>query len=104
MDYHRGTIEADVDGGVIDAEAIYRIDAVWGPRNRGVRSIWHVNDCTLDEWTFDGRKQTRATLCALLGEDEVERQEQLALEAWLETAVENDASDWADYRYDMAAE
>lgn len=104
MDYHRTILEADVNGGVIDAEAIYRIDAAWGPRHHGIRSIWHVNDCTLDEWTFDGRKQSRATACALLGEEEVERQEELACEAWLQTAVQDDADGWADYRHDMAAE
>lgn len=97
MDYHRSTLTLDASEGLIEADAIYSIDVVWGPRRKGVRSVWHVNDCTLDEWTFDGRKQSRATACALVGEDEVERQEQLALEAWLETAVQDDADGYADY-------
>lgn len=104
MDYHRGTLEAYTSGGVIDAEATYSIDAVWGPRQRGIRSLWHVNDCTLDCWIFDGRKQSRATAVALLGEEEVARQEDLACEKWMETAAQDDADGWGDYRYGLAAE
>ncbi|MCV2449393.1 hypothetical protein [Paracoccus sp. DMF] len=106
MDYYTGTLEADVPGGVIDAEAVYEIDAAWS-RNRdryGMRQILHINDFCLESWTFDGRQQTRATAVALLGEAEVERQEEFALEAWRSTAEQDDADGWADYRHDMAAE
>ena len=106
MDYHTGTLVADVNGGMLDAEATYEIDAMW-PSHRdrhGMRQILHINSVTLESWLFDGRQQTRATAFALLGEDEVERQEELALIAWRETAEQDDADGYADYRHDMAAE
>ena len=106
MDYHTGTLVADVDGGMLDAKATYEIDALWSSRRdrHGMRQILHINSVTLESWLFDGRQQTRATAVALLGEDEVERQEELALIEWRETAEQDDADGYADYRHDMADE
>lgn len=106
MDYYTGTLEADVDGGVIDAEALYEIDAIWSRhRDRyGMRRVEYVNSIALESWIFGARQQTRATAVALLGEAEVERQEELALMAWRETAEQDEADDWADYCHDVAAE
>lgn len=110
MDYHTFTLTLDAPEGYVDAEAVLEIDAAWSSRRDryGMRSIMHINEFSLTEWTFDGRKQNRATAVALIGEDSVEMQEQLALDAWRSTAEQDDAEEYADYardlRMDMAAE
>lgn len=103
MDYHTGTLTLDASEGYIEAEALFEIDALWSRhRDRyGMRSIQWVNSITLDSWTFNGRKQTRETAVALLGEDEVERQEDLALADWRATAEQDDADEYADQMRDM---
>lgn len=110
MDYHPFTLTLDAPEGYVEAEATLEIDAAWSSRRDryGMRSILHVNEFSLSEWTFDGRKQTRETAVALIGAASVEMQEQLALDAWRSTAEQDDAEEYADYardlRMDMAAE
>lgn len=110
FDYHTGTLTMDAAEGYVEAEALFKIDAFWSRhRDRyGMRSIQWVNNISLDSWTFDGRKQTRETAVALLGEDEVARQEDLALIEWRQTAEQDDADEYADQmrdlRHDLAAE
>ncbi|MTH66730.1 hypothetical protein [Paracoccus shanxieyensis] len=106
MNYHTDTLTLDASEGLVEAEAIFAIDAAWSShRNaRGYRSIDWISSCELESWTFDGRKQTRATAVALIGEAEVERQENLAMYSWRETASQDEADEYADYRHGMAAE
>ena len=105
MNYHSATLVIEGPEGLIEAEATFAIDAAWSShRNaRGYRSVDWINSCELSEWVFDGRKQTRETAVALAGEAEIERQENLAMIEWRETASQNEADEYADYRYGMAA-
>lgn len=104
-DYHSGNLTLDAAEGYSECEARFEIEASWSSRNhRGVRQVLHISGVSLDEWTFDGRRQTRATAIALLGEAEVERQEDLALIAWRETAEQDDADSYGDYARDLREE
>lgn len=71
------TLTLDAPEGYSECPATYSIGTQW---DNGRLLRWDA--CTLDEWAFNGRKQTRATAVALLGEDEVRRQEELAGERW----------------------
>ncbi|MDT1061166.1 hypothetical protein RM190_04795 [Paracoccus sp. CPCC 101403] len=103
MDYHTATLTLDVAEGYSECEATFEVDALWSRhRDRhGMRRVDHVNGVSLESWTFDGRQQNRATAVALIGEAEVERQEDLARTAWLETAEQDDADGYADYQRDQ---
>lgn len=103
-DYHSGSLTLDAPEGYSECEARYEIDASWSRRRNGLRQVLHVSGIQLDEWTFDGRRQTRATAVALLGEAEVERQEDIALIAWRETAERDDADSYGDYACDLREE
>lgn len=103
MDYHTATLTLDVSEGYSECEAVFEIDAIWSRHrdHHGMRRVDYVNGCTLESWTFDGRQQTRATAVALIGEAEVERQEDLARTSWLETAEQDDADEYADFKRDQ---
>lgn len=99
--FHRDTLTMDVAEGYTECEAIYRISASWGARRRGgSRELLAAHDCTLDGWFFGGRPQSRATAVALLGEAEVDRQEEAACIRWMEDAEADDADEWADDKYE----
>lgn len=104
-DYHSGNLTLDVPEGYSECEARYEIEASWSHRNgRGYRQVLHISGVSLDEWTFNGRRQTRDTAVELLGEAEVERQEDLALIEWRETAEQDDADSYGDYARDRREE
>lgn len=109
MDYHTGTIVLDKDEGMIEAEAVYEIDALWSRRDhRGWRSVVYVNSVTLISWTYGSRKQNRETAVALAGDDWIQRMEEIAGTEWRETAEQDDADNYGDFlrdqRSDIAAE
>lgn len=101
---HAGQLTIDAPEGYSECVAVYRVYATWSARNRkGYRTIEDAH-CTLKHWTFNGRPQTRSTAIALMGEKEVQRQEDLALSAWEEKAPQEDAEGWADYQSDLKAD
>lgn len=108
-DTHTGSLIIDAPEGYIEAEATFTIAACWSRRNsRGYRTVDYVSDAELESWIFNGRKQTRETAVALMGEDAVQQSEQFSVEEWRETATQNDADEYGDWKYeqrrDIAAE
>lgn len=108
-DYHTGSICLDEAEGLIEAEAIFEIEASWSSRRRnGFRSIDYVSGVRLLSWTYGARKQTRETAVALAGEAWVEAQEDHALTEWRRSAEQDEADNYGDFAYeqrrDMAAE
>lgn len=95
MTHYTGTLCLDAHEGCVDAPAVYEIDAIWSQGDVYPMSV------VLLSWTFDGRQQTRNTAVALIGADEVERQEAHACKAWCETAIRDMLDARAD---DRAAE
>lgn len=82
---HYGTLTLDAVEGYVEAEAIFQITTSYDDagiiRGRGWRS-GECHACRIEEWTFNGLTQTRETAIALLGEDEVKRQEAAAGADW----------------------
>ncbi|WP_353144915.1 hypothetical protein [Paracoccus sp. (in: a-proteobacteria)] len=103
---HDGTMTLDTAEGYIEAPARFEVDADWSRnRNRwGYKTVEQVNACNLTAWNLGAATLPRETAVAILGESEVERQEDLAAEAWEQTAVSDEADGYADWRHDMAAE
>ena len=96
MTNYTGTLY--LDAADHECPAVYELDVIW------MQGEPYVNSVRLDEWTFGGRRQTRETAVALIGDGEVQRQEGEAVEAWLPTAERDRDDDRADSRMWLAAE
>lgn len=104
MTVHDGTLTLDIPEGCIEAAARFSISAEWGPRSRGGYRAVEDADCALACFVLGAATLPREVAALILGEAEVERQEELALGDWLATASADEAGEWADYRHGMAAE
>ena len=74
---HDAHLTLDAAEGYAECAATYQMTVEYS-RGRVVDLI----SATLTDWIFNGRHQTRATAVALLGDEEVERQEELTAAQW----------------------
>lgn len=97
--YHTGTLTIDAAEGYCECEAVFKIDATWSTqRVNGMRQLYSAQIVWVSNWTFNKLPQTEATALAILGTHEFDRQCQLALEEWRETAVQDEAAEYGDYQ------
>lgn len=67
---HKSTIEIDAPEGYLELDAEFE--------------IWNEK-AYLYNWNFNGNKQSRLTMQSLIGEDELQRIEELVYTEWMES-------------------